>query len=79
VYHVYEGPTTGTSLTGYQRGSTVTPDHALSRLPPNSTYLGQSEIAEGRIVIEKGFGIGGFFIILTAGVLGRLIYDRFFA
>jgi len=81
VYRVYEGPSQGSALEGIRPpssplGSTL--DENADVMPSDSKYLGESDVAVGKIAVE-GYTLGRFFFFLgaslTAGLLSRWIYD----
>lgn len=74
TYSVFES--LAPALSTPKRGSNLgaVPTESLDILPPDSQYIGESEIAEGQIVRQPS-RLGDFLIIVVAGLAARLIYD----
>lgn len=77
TYSVFESM--APALPTLKRGSNLgaVPTESLDILPPDSQYVGESEVAEGQIVRNPS-RVGDFIIILVAGLAARLIYDYLF-
>jgi len=52
------------------------PGDSLEMLPPGSKHLGESEVAEGKIVRKASF-FSDFILIAFASIAARWIYERF--
>jgi len=80
TYSVFEGPQTQAPIRFGKSSLGASPSDTTSVLPPDSRYLGESDMAVGQIV-DRSYRLIDFIIsfstVVAAAVFSRWIYDRF--